>query len=75
MRPRKKTSRPTGMLANPLDAYESSYDLVANAGEAIVLFAGSHTDHGLREEHWNFVERLARKHVEQHGIVPMIGTY
>lgn len=75
MRPRKKTSRPTGMRTNPLDAYESFYDLVANAGEAIVLFAGSHTDHGLREEHWNFVEQLARKHIEQHGIVPMIGTY
>lgn len=72
---RKKTSRPTGMLANPLDAYESSYDLVANVGEAIVLFSGSHTDHGLLDEHWNFVEQLAKTHVQQHGVVPMIGTY
>ena len=41
----------------------------------IVLFSGSHTDHGLLGAHWAFIEKTAASHVAEKGVTPMIATF
>ena len=66
--PRRKTSRSGHARHLHRNAHEPSAPVIA-------LFSGSHLDHGLLAEHWAFVQEIAREHLRERGLVPLIGTF
>lgn len=74
---RKHTSRPRGerVHQNPLEYLYGYYDLAPNDSGPVVFGPGSHLDHGLLDEHWEFVQELARHHIAENGLSPLIKTF